>query len=89
LLRARCAGPLTDRLGKTAAFALPLLQRLVDSPPRAARVLVLAPTRELAGQTAELLRELAALLLHRPRVALAFGGVSINPQLMACAAAAT
>ncbi|TXI16255.1 MAG: DEAD/DEAH box helicase, partial [Roseateles sp.] len=70
--------------GKTAAFALPLLQRLVDSPPQTQpRVLVLAPTRELAAQTAELLRELAALLLHRPRVALAFGGVSINPQLMA------
>lgn len=70
--------------GKTAAFALPLLQRLVESPPRPGpRALVLAPTRELAAQTAELLRELAARLLHRPRVALAFGGVSINPQLMA------
>jgi len=70
--------------GKTAAFALPLLQRLVDSPPRPGpRALVLAPTRELAAQTAQLLRELAALLLHRPKVALAFGGVSINPQLMA------
>jgi ATP-dependent RNA helicase RhlE len=70
--------------GKTAAFALPLLQRLVGSPPRPGpRALVLAPTRELAAQTAELLRELAALLLHRPKIALAFGGVSINPQLMA------
>lgn len=70
--------------GKTAAFALPLLQRLVASLPRPGpRALVLAPTRELAAQTAELLRELAALLMHRPRVALAFGGVSINPQLMA------
>jgi len=70
--------------GKTAAFALPLLQRLVDSPPRPGpRALVLAPTRELAAQTAEFLREIASKLLHRPRVALAFGGVSINPQLMA------
>jgi ATP-dependent RNA helicase RhlE len=70
--------------GKTAAFALPLLQRLVDAPPRPGpRALVLAPTRELAAQTAQLLRELAARLLHRPRIALAFGGVSINPQLMA------
>ncbi|CAM3640371.1 DEAD/DEAH box helicase [Roseateles saccharophilus] len=70
--------------GKTAAFALPLLQRLVATPPRPGpRALVLAPTRELAKQTAELLRELAATLLHRPKVALAFGGVSINPQLMA------
>ena len=70
--------------GKTAAFALPLLQRLVDSPPRPGpRALVLAPTRELAAQTAEVLREFAARLMHRPKVALAFGGVSINPQLMA------
>ncbi|MFT7724347.1 MAG: DEAD/DEAH box helicase [Roseateles sp.] len=70
--------------GKTAAFALPLLQRLVDAPPRPGpRALVLAPTRELAQQTAQLLRELAATLLHRPKVALAFGGVSVNPQLMA------
>ncbi len=70
--------------GKTAAFVLPLLQRLVASPPRPGpRALVLAPTRELAAQTAELLRNVASLLLHRPKVALAFGGVSINPQLMA------
>ena len=70
--------------GKTAAFALPLLQRLIDSPPRPGpRVLVLAPTRELAAQTAQLLRDVAARLLHRPKIALAFGGVSINPQLMA------
>lgn len=70
--------------GKTAAFALPLLQRLVAAPARPGpRALVLAPTRELAAQTAELLRELASRLLHRPKVALAFGGVSINPQLMA------
>ena len=70
--------------GKTAAFALPLLQRLVASPPRPGpRALVLAPTRELAMQTAQLLRDLAALLMQRPKIALAFGGVSINPQLMA------
>jgi superfamily II DNA/RNA helicase len=70
--------------GKTAAFVLPLLQRLVAAPPRPGpRALVLAPTRELAAQTAQLLRDVAALLLHRPKVALAFGGVSINPQLMA------
>ncbi len=70
--------------GKTAAFALPLLQRLVESPPLPGpRALVLAPTRELAVQTAELLRDLAAALPQRLKVALAFGGVSINPQLMA------
>jgi superfamily II DNA/RNA helicase len=70
--------------GKTAAFVLPLLQRLVSAPPRPGpRALVLAPTRELAMQTAQALRELAASLLHRPKISLAFGGVSINPQLMA------
>lgn len=70
--------------GKTAAFALPLLQRLITSPALPGpRALVLAPTRELAVQTAELLRDLAAALAPRLRIALAFGGVSINPQLMA------
>ncbi|WP_163455191.1 DEAD/DEAH box helicase, partial [Escherichia coli] len=44
---------------------------------------VLAPTRELAAQTAQLLRDLASALPQRLRIALAFGGVSINPQLMA------
>lgn len=69
--------------GKTMAFALPLLQRLLDAPPRPGpQALVLAPTRELAQQTAELLRGLAASLPRRLKIALAFGGVSINPQLM-------
>jgi len=70
--------------GKTAAFVLPLLQRLVCAPPRPGpRGLVLAPTRELAMQTAQALRDLCAALPQRLKVALAFGGVSINPQLMA------
>ena len=70
--------------GKTMAFALPLLQRLLDAPPRPGpQALVLAPTRELAEQTAEVLRGLAASLPRRLKIALAFGGVSINPQLMA------
>ncbi|MDR7272112.1 superfamily II DNA/RNA helicase [Pelomonas saccharophila] len=70
--------------GKTAAFVLPLLQRLLTAPPRPGpRALVLAPTRELAMQTAQLLRDLAAALPQRLKIALAFGGVSINPQLMA------
>src|ERR1700683_2891613 len=46
--------------GKTAAFALPILQRLADNkkpaPRRGCRVLVLAPTRELASQIAESFR---------------------------------
>lgn len=70
--------------GKTAAFVLPLLQRLLTSPARPGpRALVLAPTRELAEQTAALCRELANSLPQRLKIALAFGGVSINPQLMA------
>ncbi|MBA4218773.1 MAG: RNA helicase [Methylibium sp.] len=70
--------------GKTAAFALPLLQNLLAAAPRPGpRALVLAPTRELAAQTAQLLRDLASALPQRLRIALAFGGVSINPQLMA------
>ncbi|KAF1047056.1 DEAD/DEAH box helicase [Xylophilus sp.] len=73
--------------GKTAAFALPLLQRLLR--PAAAgqtpslRALVLVPTRELAHQAGTVLRDLARQLQPRPRIAVAFGGVSINPQLMA------
>jgi len=62
--------------GKTAAFALPILQRLSAKPRPpgcAPRALILAPTRELAGQIAETFRTLG-----RPvgaRVALLFGGV--------------
>lgn len=69
--------------GKTAAYALPLLQRLLE-PARGSdpRALVLVPTRELAVQIAETLRELAGPLTRRIKVAALFGGVSINPQLM-------
>ncbi|WP_431274132.1 DEAD/DEAH box helicase [Variovorax ureilyticus] len=72
--------------GKTAAFALPLLQRLAQQAPQAPRVLralVLVPTRELAAQVGESMRGLAQHLPARPRIAVAFGGVSINPQMMA------
>jgi superfamily II DNA/RNA helicase len=49
--------------GKTAAFALPLLQRLAagaQQSPRRVRVLVLVPTRELAAQVGEVFRSLGA-----------------------------
>lgn len=72
--------------GKTAAYALPLLQRWLDragSGPRRPRALVLVPTRELAAQVGEVLRSLAQSLPRRPKLVVAFGGVSINPQLMA------
>ncbi|HXR20654.1 MAG TPA: DEAD/DEAH box helicase [Steroidobacteraceae bacterium] len=72
--------------GKTAAFALPLLQRLQNSiqRQREPRVLVLVPTRELAAQVSDAFRALAR---HLPiRGALIFGGVSPKPQLQALAA---
>ncbi|ELI6440089.1 DEAD/DEAH box helicase [Aeromonas salmonicida] len=52
--------------GKTAAFALPILQRLVDKPaelqPSNARVLILTPTRELAAQVASNINDFAKYL---------------------------
>ena len=70
--------------GKTAGFALPLLQRLTMEGPQAgsncARALVLVPTRELAEQVHESFRAYGASLPLRTMVA--YGGVSINPQMM-------
>ena len=66
--------------GKTAGFALPLLQRLQFSPHnrRSVRALILTPTRELAAQVGESLRDYGR---HLPfRTAVIFGGVSINTQ---------
>ncbi len=71
--------------GKTAAFAMPLLQRLVEGErhtPHRARALILVPTRELAAQVGEVIRSLGQHLAHPPKVAIVFGGVSINPQMM-------
>ncbi len=71
--------------GKTAAFALALLQRL-DTQPRPAwrrtDALVLVPTRELALQVGETIRALATELTYPVKVAVLFGGVSVNPQMM-------
>jgi ATP-dependent RNA helicase RhlE len=72
--------------GKTAAFSLPLLQKLLDrrhENGRHLQALVLVPTRELAAQAGDVLRGLARALPAPLRIAVAFGGVSINPQLMA------
>ncbi|HEU5357585.1 MAG TPA: DEAD/DEAH box helicase, partial [Gemmatimonadales bacterium] len=64
--------------GKTAAFLLPILDRLMTKPRRVTRALVLAPTRELAAQIVE---ELNALAVHTPITAAAvFGGVGMGPQ---------
>ena len=68
--------------GKTAAFALPILERLAAAPqrptPQACRTLVLAPTRELASQIAESFRAYGAGL--RLTTAVVFGGVPIGRQ---------
>ena len=71
--------------GKTAAFALPMLQQLTDAADRSqrrVRGLVLVPTRELAVQVGESIVSLAKYLPQRVKVAVVFGGVSINPQMM-------
>ena len=64
--------------GKTAAFLLPIVHRLIDKPRRTTRALVLAPTRELAAQ---ILEDLTALAVHTPITGAAvFGGVGMGPQ---------
>lgn len=69
--------------GKTASFVLPLLQKL-SAKPRAksnrTQVLILTPTRELASQVHESIREYGRHLSLRSAVV--FGGVKINPQMM-------
>jgi len=69
--------------GKTAGFTLPLLQRLQNSEPqgnkRRVRALILVPTRELAAQVAESVRDYGRYLPFNSTVI--FGGVSINPQI--------
>ena len=70
--------------GKTAAYALPLLHQWLKQKrqtPRRVHSLVLVPTRELAVQVGETLRQLA---LHAGaiKITVVFGGVSINPQMM-------
>jgi ATP-dependent RNA helicase RhlE len=66
--------------GKTAAFTLPLLQRLSDGTPqgRHPRALILTPTRELAAQVGESVAIYGRFLALRHAVV--FGGVGFNPQ---------
>jgi ATP-dependent RNA helicase RhlE len=64
--------------GKTAAFGLPILNRLMHQPRRTTRALVLTPTRELCAQIDAHLQELA---VHTPVTSAAvFGGVGMGPQ---------
>jgi len=69
--------------GKTAAFALPIIERCAT---RAAgeplQALILVPTRELAAQVGAACEEYARFAPRRMKVLTVFGGVSINPQMM-------
>lgn len=70
--------------GKTAGFTLPLLERLAQGAPAGpnqARALILTPTRELAAQVAQSVDVYSKYL--RLRSTVVFGGVKINPQMMA------
>ena len=83
ILRGRdLCGIAQTRTGKTAAFALPILQRFADisqrAVPQTCRALVLSPTRELASQIADRFRSYGAGLALS--TAVVFGGVPIGPQ---------
>ena len=74
--------------GKTAGFVLPILQRLATHPAamngksrKPVRVLILTPTRELAAQVGESVREYGKH--SKASAAIIYGGVSINPQISA------
>ena len=74
--------------GKTAGFVLPILQRLATQPAatngksrRPVRVLILTPTRELAAQVGESVRDYGKH--SKASAAIIYGGVSINPQISA------
>ena len=73
--------------GKTAAFALPLLQRLRANPGRpqrnTPRALILAPTRELAAQIGDSIKAYGRFL--RSNHTVIYGGVSQHPQVKAMA----
>jgi ATP-dependent RNA helicase RhlE len=64
--------------GKTAAFVIPIVQKLIGKPRKRTRALVLAPTRELAAQIVE---QFNAIAVHTPITAAAIiGGVAMGPQ---------
>jgi ATP-dependent RNA helicase RhlE len=72
--------------GKTAGYVLPILMNLQWIPAsknRHVRVLVLVPTRELAMQVREVFELFSRDLPERIKSLAVFGGVSINPQMMA------
>lgn len=67
--------------GKTAAFALPIMQRLLSGPRGTLRALVVAPTRELAEQICDCFKTLGRDT--RLTVTTVYGGVGIRPQVQA------
>ncbi len=67
--------------GKTAAFVLPILQRLLPGPRKCTRALIVTPTRELAEQIHEVIRALGAETGLRS--ATIYGGVGAAPQIQA------
>ncbi|TAH17833.1 MAG: DEAD/DEAH box helicase [Cytophagales bacterium] len=72
--------------GKTASFVLPILELLTKTPAAKSRyikALVLVPTRELAAQVGEVFQQLGSKLPQKIKTLAVFGGVSINPQMMA------
>jgi ATP-dependent RNA helicase RhlE len=72
--------------GKTASYVLPILMNLQGrtvTKNRHVNVLVLVPTRELAMQVSEVFITFGAVLPDRVKTMAVYGGVSINPQMMA------
>ena len=72
--------------GKTAGYVLPILMNLqgkTTTKNRHVNVLVLVPTRELAMQVSEVFINFGSALPQRIKTLAVFGGVSINPQMMA------
>ncbi|QYJ72847.1 DEAD/DEAH box helicase [Shewanella sp. FJAT-51649] len=79
--------------GKTAAFAVPLLQRLFETKTAEksagqVRCLVLVPTRELAQQVADSFLSYASHFNGQLKIVAAFGGVSVNLQMQSLRAGA-
>ncbi len=72
--------------GKTASYVLPILTNLqgeTRTKNRHVNVLVLVPTRELAGQVKDVFQQFGSTLPDRVKTIAVFGGVSINTQMQA------
>ena len=71
--------------GKTVAYALPIIHKLIgkaDAKNRHVKVLVLVPTRELAVQVEKVFKSFCSTLPEKIKTMAVFGGVSINPQMI-------